>query len=226
MLAYATHRRQGRHAHPAALALIVGAHAVALGLLITAKMDVGSPLEIVRTELRNIPLPADPPPPTPEQPKVQPAPTPPASQLDIPPVRITVPLNAGPTIEPLPTPPLPGPVIGRSLDPTPPPPTIPLPPPPARVTKLAQLATPADRLRPPYPESKRRLEEEAVLRLRLAIDDRGRVVSVDPVGAADPEFVGAARQHLTRQWRYKPATEDGRAVASTLVVSLRFELEE
>ena len=36
MLAYAAHRRQRRKAHPATLTLIVGAHAVALGLLITA----------------------------------------------------------------------------------------------------------------------------------------------------------------------------------------------
>jgi protein TonB len=86
--------------------------------------------------------------------------------------------------------------------------------------------TPSDLLRPPYPESKRRTEEEAVLRLRLTIDDRGRVTAVDAIGTADPAFLAAARSHLIRYWRYKPATEDGRVVASTLTITLRFELEE
>jgi protein TonB len=49
---------------------------------------------------------------------------------------------------------------------------------------------------------------------------------VEPIGAADPAFLSSARSHLVRYWRYKPATEDGRAVASTLTITLRFELEE
>lgn len=225
MLAYAAHRRQRRKAHPAALTLIIGAHAVALGLLITAKMDVTGPPEIVRTIVRNIPLPKEPPPPPPEQPVAAPRPAPAVSSIETPPTKIDIPLDSGPVVTPLPTPPLPGPIVGPSIQPTPPS-TIPLPPPAKPVFKVAQLATPADRLKPPYPESKRRLEEEAVLRLRLGIDERGRVASVEPVGAADPDFLAAARQHLTRHWRYRPASEDGRAIASSIVVSLRFELEE
>ncbi|HVL78018.1 MAG TPA: energy transducer TonB, partial [Sphingomicrobium sp.] len=63
-------------------------------------------------------------------------------------------------------------------------------------------------------------------RLRLAIDERGRVTSVEPVGSADPAFLEAARRHILARWRYRPATEDGRAVASSTVVSLRFELND
>ena len=59
---------------------------------------------------------------------------------------------------------------------------------------------------------KRRAEEEATLRLRLTIDARGRVIAVEPVGPADPSFLEAARRHILRAWRYKPATEDGVAV--------------
>ena len=61
---------------------------------------------------------------------------------------------------------------------------------------------------------------------RLGIDARGRVVSVDPVGEADAEFLSAARRHLIRTWRYKPATEDGRPVATTITITLRFELRD
>jgi len=61
--------------------------------------------------------------------------------------------------------------------------------------------------------------------LRLSIDERGRVVDVEPVGRADREFVEAARRHLMARWHYTPATDDGRAVASSLTITLRFMLE-
>ena len=87
------------------------------------------------------------------------------------------------------------------------------------------LLTPASDLKPPYPASKLLSEEEAVLTLRLTIDDRGRVVAVDPVGRADRAFLEAARRHLIAHWRYQPATEDGRAIASSLTITLRFQLD-
>ena len=87
-----------------------------------------------------------------------------------------------------------------------------------------RFATPADAVRPPYPPSKIASDEEAVLKLKLSIDPRGRVVAVEPVGRADPAFLAAARRHLLAHWRYKPATEDGRAIASSTVITLRFQL--
>ena len=94
------------------------------------------------------------------------------------------------------------------------------------IVKLGpRLATPASELRPAYPPSKLASEEEAVLRLRLTIDANGRVTAVDPVGAADRAFLEAARRHLIAHWRYKPATEDGHAVASSAVITLRFVLD-
>jgi protein TonB len=87
-----------------------------------------------------------------------------------------------------------------------------------------RLATPESELKPPYPSSKLLTEEEAVLNLKLTIDHNGRVVAVDPVGRADPAFLAAARRHLLAHWRYKPASEDGRAVTSSTVITLRFEL--
>ena len=86
--------------------------------------------------------------------------------------------------------------------------------------------TPDEALRPPYPNSKLRDEEEATLKLRLSIDARGRVTQVTPVGHADSTFLEAARRHIIRAWRYKPATEDGVAVSSTMVISLSFRLED
>jgi protein TonB len=45
------------------------------------------------------------------------------------------------------------------------------------------------------------------------------------VGAADRVFLEAARRHLIAHWRYRPATEDGRPIASSVVISLRFLLD-
>jgi len=48
------------------------------------------------------------------------------------------------------------------------------------VVKLGpQLVTPAYELKPPYPASKLVTEEEATLRLRLLIDEHGRVFVLD-----------------------------------------------
>lgn len=227
MLAYAANRRSRHRLSPSTLLLIGAGHALAIGLLITAKMHVDALDPPVRTQIYSVPLP-----PPPEQPKPEPKPQlqretvlpPPDSHVNrIPPV-IQNPLpsdsfDAGPSINSQ------VPDIGPALEATLPPPLPPLPP--AAVVKVGPRAsTPTDLLRPPYPESKRRSEEEAVLRLRLLIDERGRVTAVEPVGTVDAAFLSSARSHLIRNWRYKPATEDGRAVASSLVITLRFELEE
>lgn len=97
---------------------------------------------------------------------------------------------------------------------------------PAPVRAGPRFVTPPSKLKPPYPLEKRRFEEEAVLRLRLAIDERGRVTAVEPVGRADPVFLAAARRHVIANWRYQPASEDGRPIASSTVVTLRFQLDD
>ena len=114
-------------------------------------------------------------------------------------------------------PPDPGPLIGNGMDPAP------LPTPIVRTGP--RFATPDALIRPPYPEEKRRLEQEATLKLRLAIDERGRVVAVEPVGRADPAFLAAARRHILKAWRYRPAMEGETAIASSTVITLQFELD-
>jgi protein TonB len=88
-----------------------------------------------------------------------------------------------------------------------------------------RFATPQSELKPPYPEQKQLAGEEATLRLKLTIDAAGRVTGVDPVGNADPAFLAAARKHILAHWRYQPATEDGRPVPSSTVITLQFQLD-
>ena len=220
MLAYAP-RRTTNTRSPGTLVFVAAAHVVAFALVLTARNeftppDKEKPTAIVFVDpIKPPPLPP-PPSPSPVEPR-QPL----QSTIDRPTIIVPTPR---PTVEPLNQgPPLAStdPVIGNAVVPQPLP--VPIP---AIVRKAPRFATPPDLVRPPYPESKRREEEEASLRLSLAIDARGRVTSVAPVGAADPTFLQAARRHIVRHWRYQPASEGGDTIASTVVVTLTFTLEE
>lgn len=216
MLAYAP-RPDRKQLRPATLGLIVLGHAGLLALVMTAKSGI-MPVNPFRPTVVTF----EPPPETPKPPppKPQPNPQPRNSQLDtVDPIIPPIPTN-GPTFEQLPEPfPPTGPTIGTGTAPTPP---LPLDPPIVR--KGPRFATVGDAVRPPYPIAKREAGDEASLRLRLTIDERGRVIAVDPVGRADPVFLDAARRHILRVWRYQPAMEGAKAVPSTATVTLKFEL--
>ena len=210
----------GEPRHPKTLILIVAAHAVALAAVMSAKMDLPEKFDPRRTIVDLIPAPPPPPPPEPQpQPDVRQPRDLPITVPD--PIVPTPPLDTPIVLEPTPLPPLPRRINPRAHDPGPP-----LPMPRADPVRTGpRFATVEHWLKPPYPPEKIRLEEEAALKLRLTIDERGRVVAVDPVGATDPSFLAAARKHILARWRYKPATEDGRAVSSSTVITLRFQLD-
>jgi len=206
--AFADHAR-----HPRALVLIIAGHAALLAAVMTAKMEV--PFRIFPpTVVKLIPIPK--PPPENQQPT---KPDPRTSTIDHPTTPIPIPQPREPTVDTSqPTNPTfdPGPIIDLG------PRTTTTPPQPVRIGP--RFSTPAYDVKPPYPPSKLRDGEEASLRLKLTIDERGRVTGVEAVGPADPVFLAAARRHLIAHWRYRPATEDGRAVATSTLVTLRFEL--
>ena len=221
MLSYAIDRRPSQRLHPTTLALIVGGHALALLAVMTARGDIVQKWVPVGTEVTLI----DPAPPPPPPPEPNPAPDQPVKStvtqtvplVPIPSPIPAIPLDLGPPT--LAVTPVPG-TGAKPADPAPP--TLPIVPP---GRGAARAITASADLLPPYPEVKRRLGEEASLRLKLEIDPRGRVTGVEPIGAADADFLESARRHIVRRWRYKPATEDGRAVASTLTVTVRFEID-
>lgn len=217
MLAYAASRPAvaARRSSPNILLIVIGAHVALLAALIAAKMDLPN-------RIRNDPIIVYPVP--------LPPPTPPTRARANPPRQITeLPVDqSNRPVPPVTTgnlpiePPNSGVDIGQTAGPV----TTPRPTPtisPARSAAL--LLTSPDQLKPPYPPSKLLAEEEAVLKLRLTIDARGRVVAVEAVGNADPVFLDAARRHLLAHWRYQPATDDGQPISSTMLITLRFELD-
>jgi protein TonB len=218
MLAYAAGRSRiaQRQSSPNAMLFILCGHIVALAFVMSVKMDL--PRKIFpHTDLIQVPVPPLPQPPTQTR-------TPPARHLTTvaqPEVPIPTPAHDQPQVDPGPT------VISGAAE-VPGGSTIPIfdfPPKPTLVSSAAQLLTSGSELKPPYPQSKLLNEEEAALQLRLTIYDHGRVIAVDPIGRADPVFLSAARRHLLAHWRYKPAMQDGRAIATSIVITLRFELD-
>lgn len=220
MLAYAANapRTAERRSSPNAMLAIIAVHVALLAAVMSARGDLSRHRPEPPIVVDTIPLPKPPPPEAQAARPSEPQPGPTAVKpIFEPPVPLPGPsfpdqsFNANP--EPFPAP---GPA------------TVPQPnqnPPRAVVRSGPQLLTPASELKPPYPESKLVAEQEAVLTLRLTIDERGRVAAVDPVGAADGVFLETARKYLIAHWRYKPAMEDGRAVGSAITIMLHFQLD-
>ena len=201
-----------RKAHPKALMLILAAHAAVLTAVVLIKTDVIQPPVYTKTRVDLIPIPQPPPP--------HPVKALPKHQLPVPSI------DRVPPVVPLPP-------VQNPVDLAPPTPIGPIVIEPSNPLPQAQpvrtgprFTTSESELRPPYPSDKLATGEEAALQLRLTIDARGRVTDVQPVGMVDRSFFAAARRHIIAHWRYQPATEDGRAVASSTVITLRFQLDQ
>ena len=219
MLAYAASRPVlvDRRPYPNAMLLIIGAHVAALALVMSAKMDLPRHLIPPITKVTFIKAPTPPPPigvkSNPSHNEVE-------TSIDHTNTKVPIPPQNSTGIDPaskVDT----GVLGGGGIIAIPALPNID----PAPVKIGPQLLTAPSDLKPPYPQSKIDSGEEAMLTLKLKIDANGRVVAVDPVGRADPVFLEAARRHLVAHWRYKPATEDGRAVDSSAVITLHFQLD-
>jgi protein TonB len=219
MLAYAANApvTAGRDRSPKALTLIIAGHALVLAGVLTAKPEIITQVIPKPPLVFNVPVPKPKP-----QPEVDPRPQQTVTHESFIPEQRTIidmerqdPIATatGPSFGDIET------VFGSTPTSVDPPKHIP-------VKLAARWATPDSALKPPYPLDKIRTEEEATLRLRLTIDARGRVTAVDAMGPADASFLEAARRHILRSWRYKPATEDGVAVPTSTVISLSFRLED
>lgn len=224
MLAYAEGRQRigERGSSPSTMLLIVGIHIAAVAVAMSMKMIIDPPqpqppikIDLIKTK------PPSPPPPVPA---TQPVTKPMQSTIDRPVVIVPTPTSSGETFDstPMPTTPI-GLLASNNVEIPKHPPAGPVIVEPVRTGP--RLNTPESALKPPYPASKLDSQQEASLRLQLSIDERGRVTAVQPVGSVDRAFFEAARKHLIARWRYRPATVDGSAVASSTTITLRFELE-
>jgi protein TonB len=117
-----------------------------------------------------------------------------------------------------------------------PPPPPPPPPPPVveddgpapdpiqeKDTSFVRAEARSGNPQPVYPESARKKGTEAVVRLKVRISPEGEVTDVKLVEGDEP-FATAAIEAV-KTWRWKPATDDGKPVASTRLVDIPFRLQ-
>ncbi|TDH63599.1 energy transducer TonB [Dankookia rubra] len=77
---------------------------------------------------------------------------------------------------------------------------------------------------PAYPEEARRSNAAGSARLRLTIDERGRVTNVEIVSSAGHRALDKAALDYYAQWRFEPAMRDGQPVVSFSFVNVTFRL--
>jgi protein TonB len=207
---------QPKRLSPPAIAVVVLLHGAALTALLMAKMDMPLKPDIIRTIVYPVKNPPPPPPHTIKQP-----PKDPTHEV----IDWTHPLVTHPDIYPPPPPPPTGPPpsTGTATDgPIAPPPS----PPPPRLASIRTdpILDSRSALQPPYPTAKERDGIEGNVAVRVLIGTDGRVKSVEKISATDEDFFVATQRHALRNWRFRPATLDGRPVESSKVLTVRFQL--
>lgn len=79
---------------------------------------------------------------------------------------------------------------------------------------------------PEYPEAAREDGLQGRVRLLLTIDTQGRVEAVQWLQRSGIALLDLAARDAARTWRYEPARLGTEAVASTITVAIRFQLDQ
>jgi protein TonB len=210
-----------RHGSPTALTLVVLLHGAALAALVMAKMDmpvteIFRPTEVDLIEIKPDPKEIPPEPIKEVKPRqierierIVPVPQPPESRPELTFARNDKPIESTP--EPTFT----------KVEPQPEPKPEPRPDP---VRRDAQI-DPRSELKPPYPSNEQRMGVEGSVTVRVLIGPDGKVKSAQKVRATNDAFFQATLRHALRNWRFRPATVDGRPIESSKVMTLHFSLE-
>jgi protein TonB len=206
-----------RRASPTSLAVVIALHAAALAAVILIKGPIFVAPEHTRMKIIDVPI-TPPPPPEPQQRTERQTPIEPP--IYVPPLPPVVPNNDPPIIATRdPLPPLP-----PTADPGPIAP--PIAPPRRAPVRLAAAFDPRyrDALQPPYPAVEQRRDREGSVRVRVLIGADGRVKEIVRLSATSDAFWEATRRQALSRWRFRPASEDGRPIESSMTLTVNFEL--
>ena len=205
---------------PVSLAAVIGLHATALGAVILFGTTTFVPQKAGNTIIFDVPIDEPPPPEPPPQPRPQTpqqVSTPTVTPQVLPPILPTIAAQVTPprTHQEPTTPP--GPQIATA--------SIPRIPEPVR---HAAEVDPRFRaaLQPPYPPNMERLQREGRVQVRVTIGTDGRVTAIEQLSSADEAFWRVTQRQALNNWRFRPATVDGRPVVSRMLFTVTFRLPE
>jgi protein TonB len=219
---YANGFLEEKRRSPVSFGAVVGLHVAALSAVImfgTTTFQREAPQVIDLIPIRpDRPIPPEnPPPPTPDQPIPQSRDTPTTAPTPLP---VPGPF-AGPPTPPRPyeTPVDPGPIRLAGAD------VRPVIPDPVRIGAQVDPRY-RDALQPPYPRDMETAQREGSVRVRITIGPDGRVTAIEQLSATNDSFWRITQRQAMNRWRFRPATVDGRAIASTMVFTVTFRLPE
>lgn len=76
-----------------------------------------------------------------------------------------------------------------------------------------------------YPLAYRLVATEGEVWVGFVVDATGKVTDVKPLTEFDSKFVAAAIKAV-KQWKFEPATRDGKPVPALVTVPIQFRLEK
>ncbi|MBK1694208.1 hypothetical protein CKO09_05570 [Chromatium weissei] len=77
---------------------------------------------------------------------------------------------------------------------------------------------------PSYPDTARRLRQEGTVQLRVQVSISGNASAVSIASSSGVISLDQAAVRAVQRWRFKPARRDGIAVAATVQIPIRFQL--
>lgn len=199
------------------LVLVISMHAAAISALALSKIEMPEIVDYSPIELQSYEDPPVPPP-NPTEPEADPAPTQKVRPTNPEPI-VDPPIDRGTQIDA----PRTDPVVQAD------PPYVPIREPgpianPTPPVRIAALPDPRTAFQPPYPPQHERLGDEGVVKVRVLIGADGRVKAVEKVSATSDAFWKSTERYVLRNWRFRPATLDGRPVESWREMTVRFQL--
>lgn len=212
---------------PGGLVIVIAAHAAVITALALSKMEVPAFPGYGPIKVEHIPLKPDPEPIEPE-PTLEKQPATP-TVIDRVPPKVPLRRSDNPVIlEPAPPVPIPydNSPPGPLVQPQPTPMPRPAPPPPVPPVRAEAQIDARSQLQPPYPASEERAGNEGSVTVRVQIGTDGRVKGVSKVSATSDAFWRATERHALRNWRFRPATLDGKPVESTKTMTVHFQLTD
>ncbi len=97
---------------------------------------------------------------------------------------------------------------------------------PAPALAAGSEPTPISRVQPKYPNDALRRNETGTVVVRVEVDTNGMPSDVSIARSSRSRALDRAAMAAVRQWRFRPAQRDGRAVVASMEVPFEFTLQE